>query len=119
MLQPFSSTLEDIYEANIDTDRGTKETIRFYDTQGIEGTSLSVKEDLPKHLFALADAYVIVYSIEDDMSFQIADAIRKEIDKQSREKKETTIVVLGNKCDLLSKRKVDNAQALNWAARER
>jgi NF-kappa-B inhibitor-interacting Ras-like protein len=27
-LQPFSSTLEDVYVANIETDRGTKEKIR-------------------------------------------------------------------------------------------
>ena len=118
-MQPFPSTLEDIYESIIDTDRGTKETIRFYDTQGIEVSSPSIKEDLPRHLFALADAYVIVYSIDDEASFQVAEAIRKEIEKQTREKKETIVVLLGNKCDLLAKRKVDSVQALNWASRER
>jgi NF-kappa-B inhibitor-interacting Ras-like protein len=117
--QPFPSTIEDIYEANIDTDRGTKEILRFYDTQGIEFSSPSIKEDLPKHLFALADAYIIVYSIDDEASFQVAEAIRKEIEKQTREKKETVVVLLGNKCDLLAKRKVDSVQALNWASRER
>ena len=67
----------------------------------------------------LADAFVIVYSIDDDSSFQVAEAIRKEIEKQTKEKKETVIVLLGNKCDLLAKRKVDSVQALNWASRER
>ena len=117
--QPFPSTIEDIYEANIDTDRGTKEILRFYDTQGIEVSSPSIKEDLPKHLFALADAYIIVYSIDDAGSFQVAEAIRKEIEKQTKEKKETVLVLLGNKCDLLAKRQVDSTQALNWASRER
>ena len=117
--QPFPSTIEDIYEANIDTDRGTKEILRFYDTQGIEVSSPSIKEDLPKHLFALADAYIIVYSIDDAGSFQVAEAIRKEIEKQTKEKKETVLVLLGNKCDLLAKRQVDSTQALNWALRER
>ena len=67
----------------------------------------------------MADAYVIVYAIDDDSSFQVAEAVRKEIDKQCREKKESIIILLGNKCDLLAKRKVDNVQALNWATRER
>ena len=67
----------------------------------------------------LADAFIIVYSIDDDASFQVAEAIRKEIEKQTKEKKETIIVLLGNKCDLLAKRKVDSVQALNWASRER
>ena len=117
--QPFTETLEDIYEAIIDTDRGTKEIIRFYDTQGIEISSPNIKEDLPTHLFSLADAYIIVYSIDDEASFQVAEAIRSEIVKQSREKRETYIVLLGNKCDLLAKRKVDSVQALNYATRER
>ena len=119
LFQPFYATQEDIYEANIDTDRGTKENIRFYDTQGIDVSSPSIKDDLPKHLFALADAYIIVYSIDDESSFQVAEAIRKEIDKQTRERKETIVILLGNKCDLLAKRKVDSVQALNWASRER
>ena len=29
------STIEDIYEANIETDRGQKERVRFYDTAGL------------------------------------------------------------------------------------
>ena len=74
---------------------------------------------MPKHLFALADAYIIVYSIDDESSFQVAEAIRKEIDKQTRERKETIAILLGNKCDLSAKRKVDSVQALNWASRER
>ena len=119
LFQPFYATQEDIYEANIDTDRGTKENIRFYDTQGIDVSSPSIKDDLPKHLFALADAYIIVYSIDDESSFQVAEAIRKEIDKQTRERKETIVILLGNKCDLSAKRKVDSVQALNWASRER
>ena len=36
------STIEDIYVANIDTDRGQKEKVRFIDTAGIVNTFLFV-----------------------------------------------------------------------------
>lgn len=32
----FYPTIEDIYVANIETDRGTKERVCFYDTAGLE-----------------------------------------------------------------------------------
>lgn len=40
---PFSSTIEDVYVVNIETDRGSKEKIRFYDTAvlGQVGTTLA------------------------------------------------------------------------------
>ena len=117
-LQPFHETTEDVYEANIDTERGTTESVRFYDTEGIDAR-LSVQDQLPKHLLSIADGVVIVYSIEDEKSFQVAEAIRKEVDNH-KDKKDFVIVVLGNKSELPpTKRKVDNVQALNWAAREK
>ena len=33
--QPMFSTIEDIYVALVDTDRGTKEKVHFYDTAGL------------------------------------------------------------------------------------
>ena len=80
---PFSSTIEDVYVANIETDRGTKEKIRFYDTAGLD----SQQREVPRHLLAAADGFVIVYSVEDKQSFTLAEAIRKEI-KNSGEKKD-------------------------------
>ncbi|XP_040572984.1 NF-kappa-B inhibitor-interacting Ras-like protein 2 [Lepeophtheirus salmonis] len=112
---PFPSTIEDIYVANVECDRGSKETIRFYDTEGLDGYSV---KDIPRHLLSLVDGFLIVYSIDDEHSFQIADAIKKDIEK-NKEKKEVTIVVIGNKSDLSARRQVDNVQALNWAAREK
>jgi len=111
---PFSSTLEDVYVANIETDRGTKEKIRFYDTAGVD---LPTK-DLPKHLVQAADGFIIVYSVEDRQSYTLAEAIRKEI-KNSSEKKDQVVLVLGTKVDLSESRKVDTATALNWAAGEK
>lgn len=115
---PFPATIEDVYVANIDTDRGTKEAVRLYDTAGIDSKSSTLTEDLPKHLYPVADGYIIVYSIDDEHSFQVADVIRKDIEKH-REKKDVCVIVLGNKTDLVAKRRVETVQALNWAAREK
>ena len=102
-LQPFPSTIEDIYVSNVDTDRGTTETLRIYDTAGIEPKSPSLKEDLPKHLFPFADGYLLVFGLDDEASFQVVDVIRKEVENQkehNRDKKDLVIVALGNKKDL-------------------
>jgi len=113
--QPFSSTVEDVYVANIETDRGTKEKIRFYDTAGVETVD---KETVPKHLVTAADGFIIVYSVEDRASYQLAESIRKEI-KSNSDKKDLVVLVLGTKVDLAESRKVDSVQALNWASSEK
>ncbi len=106
--------------ANVDTDRGTKETLRIYDTEGLDPKSNSLKEDLPKHLFPFADGYILVYSVDDEHSFQVVDVVRREVEKHKDAKREIAIVVLGNKSDLAdSQRQVETVQALNWAAREK
>lgn len=112
---PFSSTVEDVYVANIETDRGTKEKIRFYDTAGVETVG---SETVPKHLLGAADGFIIVYSVEDRASYQLAESIRKEI-KANSEKKDLVVLVLGTKVDLAESRKVEKVQALNWASSEK
>jgi D-tyrosyl-tRNA(Tyr) deacylase len=49
-----------------------------------------VSDKLPKHLFAVADGVVIVYSIDDEASFQIAEVLKKEAEKH-KEKKEVRV----------------------------
>lgn len=73
-----------MYVANIDTDRGTREKIRFFDTEGIDDNQV---KEIPRHLHTFADGFVIVYSIEDEHSFQLAEVLRKDIER-SKEKKE-------------------------------
>ena len=51
-----------MYVANIETDRGTKEKIRFYDTQGVDVDYQDYA--IPKHLLAAADGFLLVYSVE-------------------------------------------------------
>ena len=115
LLQPFSATVEDVYVANIETDRGTKEKIRFYDTAGVDTVD---KETVPKHLVTAADGFIIVYSVEDRASYQLAESIRKEI-KSNSDKKDLVVLVLGTKVDLAESRKVETVQALNWASSEK
>lgn len=98
----------------MDTDRGVKELVRFYDLGGIT----SKTKELPRHYFNVVDAYILLYAINSQESFIIMDALKKDIDR-NREKKDTVIVVVGNKLDLVEERQVDYSQASAWAAKER
>lgn len=143
--------MEDTYEATVDTDRSTHEVIRFFDTEGIDlsrsGGGATLKDSLPLHLLPLIDGLVLVYSVDDEASFQAVEAIRKEVERAAaaaKDKRDLICVVLGNKADLdglqdgnhhqhphhgptaaavvnggAGRRVVDKVQALNWAARER
>jgi NF-kappa-B inhibitor-interacting Ras-like protein len=110
----FYPTIEDTYEAYVDTDRGVKEMVRFYDLGGITSKS----REVPRHYFNLVDAYILLYSIASHESFIIMDALKKDIER-NREKKDALIIVLGNKLDLVEERQVDYSQASAWANKER
>ncbi|MBN3275650.1 KBRS2 protein, partial [Polyodon spathula] len=106
-------TLEDIYIGSIETDRGVREQVRFYDTRGLREGS-----EFPKHYLSFAEGFVLVYSIDSKESFKRMEALKKDIDRY-RDKKEVTIVVLGNKCDLQDQRRVDHEAAQHWAKTEK
>ncbi|MED6248686.1 NF-kappa-B inhibitor-interacting Ras-like protein 1 [Ataeniobius toweri] len=108
-----SETQEDVYVASVETDRGVKEQLRLYDTKGLQDT-----QDLPKHYYSVADGFVLVYSVDSLESFKKVDFLKKEIDK-SRDKKEVTIIVLGNKSDLTELRQVEQEAAQQWARCEK
>ncbi|KAM9164473.1 NF-kappa-B inhibitor-interacting Ras-like protein 1 isoform 1-T1 [Pangshura tecta] len=107
------ATVEDVYLASVETDRGVKEQLRLYDTTGLqEGV------EFPKHYFSVADGFILVYAVNSLESFQRAEVIKKEIDTV-RDKKEVTIVVLGNKTDLAEQRQVETEIAQQWAKAEK
>lgn len=111
----YIPTVEDTYVGIVETERGTREKLRFYDTAGLDTRCRS----LPPHYHALADGYIMVYSVSDNLSFQLLTDIKKDIDK-NREKKDVPIIILGNKSDLAAtNRAVDTATAERWAAAER
>ncbi|XP_030062594.1 NF-kappa-B inhibitor-interacting Ras-like protein 1 [Microcaecilia unicolor] len=108
-----SETLEDVYIASVETDRGVKEQLRLYDTRGLQDGV-----ELPKHYFSFADGFVLVYSVDNLESFRRIELLKKEVDK-FRDKKEMTIVVLGNKMDLADQKQVDTEMAQQWAKSEK
>lgn len=78
-------TLEDIYIGSIETDRGTREQVRFYDTRGLRDGM-----EFPRHYYTFADGFVLVYSIDSKESFKRMEALKKDIDRH-RDKKEVRI----------------------------
>ncbi|KAG0724411.1 NF-kappa-B inhibitor-interacting Ras-like protein 2 [Chionoecetes opilio] len=111
----YIPTVEDTYVGIVETERGTREKLRFYDTAGLDAHTRT----LPHHYHALADGYVLVYSVTDTLSFHLLTDIKKDIDKH-KEKKDVPIIILGNKTDLGGGGvMVDEATAGRWAAGER
>ncbi|KAK3508434.1 hypothetical protein QTP70_029446, partial [Hemibagrus guttatus] len=108
-----NETQEDIYVASVETDRGVREQLRLYDTRGLHDG-----QELPKHYYSVADGFVLVYSVDSMESFKKVDVLKKEIDK-SRDKKEVTVIVLGNKADLRDRRQVEQEVAQQWARAEK
>lgn len=108
-------TIEDVYFAKIIQFSGAASTerLRLYDCVGLSGGSA----EFPDHL-CFADAYVIVYSIESEQSFKFMEDMKRLIDDH-KEKKDATVLVLGNKLDLGSRRAVDSHVAQAWAASEK
>lgn len=87
-------TIEDIYVANIESDRGTREKVRFYDTAGIDESQTSnslgtTNQQLPRHYFALADGYILVYDTEKQESLDVLMNLKKDIDR-NKDKKEVS-----------------------------
>ncbi|XP_066249243.1 NF-kappa-B inhibitor-interacting Ras-like protein [Euwallacea similis] len=94
-------TIEDIYVANIESDKGAREKIRFYDTAGMESSQTATAngtatQQLLRHYLVLADGYILVYDTEKPNSLDVLHCIKKDIDK-NKDKKEVTLVVIGNR----------------------
>ncbi|XP_076061944.1 NFKB inhibitor interacting Ras like 1 [Oratosquilla oratoria] len=113
--KPYVPTIEDTYVGLIETERGTKEKLRFYDTAGLDARNRS----LPPYYHCVADGYIIVFSVTDSLSYQLLTDIKKDIDK-NKEKKDVPIVIMANKCDSASsKRVVDQGAMERWVSTER
>ncbi|XP_012221952.1 NF-kappa-B inhibitor-interacting Ras-like protein [Linepithema humile] len=115
-------TIEDIYVANIETDRGTKEKVRFYDTAGLESLQSNVNnQQLPRHYLGFADGYVLVYDTGKPESLDVLFPLKKDIDK-NKDKKEITVIVIGNRTKtdtVLNNLENTASKATNWCTREK
>ncbi|KAG5892990.1 hypothetical protein JTB14_031841 [Gonioctena quinquepunctata] len=119
-------TIEDIYVANIESDKGTREKLRFYDTAGIEYSQIATangttNQQLPRHYLTMADGYVLVYDTSQVGSLDVLVSIKKDIDK-NKDKKEVTIVVIGNtfkEDDGTSEVEPAVSKANQWCSREK
>ncbi|XP_064462631.1 NF-kappa-B inhibitor-interacting Ras-like protein 1 isoform X2 [Ornithodoros turicata] len=107
-------TVEDIYCAQIDNDRGGKERVQFYDSAGVDSSCPEVSKAYLSH----ADGIVLMYAVNNRESFLLLEQLKKDIDKH-KEKKELSFLVIGNKADLNGERQVDIQSAINWATKER
>ncbi|XP_075236318.1 NFKB inhibitor interacting Ras like 1 [Lycorma delicatula] len=113
----FHPTIEDIYVANVETERGTKERIRLYDTSGVDG----VAQARQCGQLGQADGYVLVYDTGRPESFDCIVALKKEVDK-NREKKEVTVIILGNNLtSMTSPVQLESpiSKASHWSVREK
>ncbi|KAL6441142.1 hypothetical protein ACFW04_003454 [Cataglyphis niger] len=115
-------TIEDIYVANIETDRGTKEKVRFYDTAGLESLQSNVNnQQLPRHYLGFADGYVLVYDTGKPESLDVLFPLKKDIDK-NKDKKEIIVIVIGNRTKtdaVLNNLENTASKAINWCTREK
>ena len=93
----YIPTIEDIYVANWDRDKGVKETLRFYDTKGMLSSRDTDTINQMRHLFSGADGAVLVFSSSDADSLQCVEKLKNEIEK-SKDKKETCHFVFVDNC---------------------
>lgn len=89
----YFSTIEDIYVACWEKDKGIKEKLRFYDTKGMESAKDSESINQSRHLFSSCDGAVLIFSSLDPDSIQCIEKIKLEIEK-SKDKKEICHFIL-------------------------
>lgn len=104
-------TIEDIYQAFIETsnetDKRVREQVRFYDTAGLDLTQLPEVGlysnpdpslmlsfgQIAKQYASIADAFVLVYDTCRPETFDCLVTLKKEIDK-NKEKKDVSIYIV-------------------------
>uniref|UniRef100_A0A069DQ45 Putative ras family small gtpase n=1 Tax=Panstrongylus megistus TaxID=65343 RepID=A0A069DQ45_9HEMI len=104
----LQSTIEDIYVANVETERGVKEKVRFYDTGADFMSNVNLQH---------ADGYILVFDPTKMESLDYIISAKKDIER-NKERKEVVITVLANQ----STTNIDPGvmtKAQNWASREK
>lgn len=100
----YEPTLEDNYQANINFPDGTTLQIEIADTAGQEDYKA-----LRDKFMAEGDAFLVVYSITDSRSLQMADTLLEQIKLLRDEDGSFKFILAGNKCDMEPQRQVSKA----------
>ncbi|KAK9510077.1 hypothetical protein O3M35_004939 [Rhynocoris fuscipes] len=104
----LQSTIEDIYVAHVETERGIKEKVRFYDTGADFMSNINLQH---------ADGYILVFDPAKMDSLDYVISAKRDIDR-NKERKEVIIIVLANQSTTNIDPVVMN-KAQSWVAREK
>ena len=103
------TTVEDQYKKVIKIN-GTECELKILDTAGQEEYQ-SMMDDW----IDFASCFILVYSIDDNDSFnQIKQKYDYIIKRKSKKKKKYSIIIVGNKCDLENERKVSKEEVESY-----
>lgn len=94
----YFATIEDIYVACWEKDKGIKEKIRYYDTKGMDSAKDMDTINQMRHLFPLVDGAVLVFSSNDADSIQCIEKLKQEIEKSKDKKEICHFILLDNLC---------------------
>uniref|UniRef100_A0A0A9YF13 NF-kappa-B inhibitor-interacting Ras-like protein n=1 Tax=Lygus hesperus TaxID=30085 RepID=A0A0A9YF13_LYGHE len=103
----LQSTIEDVYVANVETDRGVKEKLRFYDTGSDFSSNIN---------FQHADGFILVFDPAKMDTLDFIMASKKDIERY-KERKEAIIVVIANHSSRSDPMVVSKAQS--WSSRDK
>ena len=94
--EKYFSTIEDIYVACWEKDKGIKEKLRFYDTRGMENSKDTDTINQMRHLFPIVDGAVLLFSSNDSDSIQCIEKLKFEIEKSKDKKEICHFIIIDN-----------------------
>ena len=101
-------TVEDLYSTEIQTATGEQRVFKILDTAGEDDYQTMIDEWIKT-----ANGFLLLFAINDKESFEAVKGKVSRINKNN--KGDSPIVLVGNKCDLESKREVDKQTAMDYA----
>ena len=101
-------TVEDYYSTQIKMPNGEERTFKILDTAGEDDYQTMIDEWIKT-----ANGFLLVFAINDKDSFDALKAKLKRINKNN--KGDIPCILVGNKCDLESKREVNKQDAMDLA----
>jgi NF-kappa-B inhibitor-interacting Ras-like protein len=94
--EKYFSTIEDIYVACWEKDKGIKEKLRFYDTKGMDNSKDTDTINQMRHLFPIVDGAVLLFTSSDPDSIQCIEKLKTEIEKSKDKKEICHFMILDN-----------------------